>query len=496
MSTKRTWIVTLLLALVLPILAACGGGSGETTGSAGASAGTTTSAPATESSAAASPMASMEASAMASMEASPMASMEASGSASAAGSAAASSASGTGGQAAGAIDFSKVQIEDGATLRVASWGDPSEQAINQQSFERFKAIFPNVTIQYEPSPDQYQTKIQADFAGGTNADVMYVDTALMNALAPNDLLLDLKPTMDELGVQQDDYVGRLTEIFVRDGKVFGLPKDQGALALFVRNDLAEKAGVDPASIKTWDDWKTAAQKMTADGVFGQCTSFDPQRIGALMLQNGATVVQDNKANFADPKAVEAVQFWYDMVQQKHATLPREVGADWCGQALGQGKTAMAVEGGWMLPYLEKDFADVEYTALAIPTPPNGQQASLVFTNAWGAAANTKFPKAAAALAIFLTSAQNQKPIMETGFALPTVETLLEDPYFEQNPNAKVLAEAGTYGTPAFLVFGQNKQDDVIKPVNTALEGVWTGGGDIQQALEAANQEAQTVLDAQ
>jgi ABC-type glycerol-3-phosphate transport system substrate-binding protein len=74
--------------------------------------------------------------------------------------------------------------------------------------------------------------------------------------------------------------------------------------------------------------------------------------------------------------------------------------------------------------------------------------------------------------------------------------LLEDPYFEQNPNAKVLAEAGTYGTPAFLVFGQNKQDDVIKPVNTALEGVWTGGGDIQQALEAANQEAQTVLDAQ
>jgi hypothetical protein len=46
------------------------------------------------------------------------------------------------------------------------------------------------------------------------------------------------------------------------------------------------------------------------------------------------------------------------------------------------------------------------------------------------------------------------------------------------------------------VFGENKQDDVIKPVNTALEGIWTGGGDIQQALEAANQEAQAVLDAQ
>jgi hypothetical protein len=38
---------------------------------------------------------------------------------------------------------------------------------------------------------------------------MYIDTALMNALAPNDLLLDLKPTMDELGVRQEDYVGRL-----------------------------------------------------------------------------------------------------------------------------------------------------------------------------------------------------------------------------------------------------------------------------------------------
>jgi multiple sugar transport system substrate-binding protein len=128
-----------------------------------------------------------------------------------------------------------------------------------------------------------------------------------------------------------------TEIFVRDGKVYGLPKDQGALALFVRNDLAEKAGIDPASIKTWDDWKSAAEKMTADGVFGQCTSFDPQRVGALMLQNGATVVQDNKANFADPKAVEATQFWYDMAptETRNAAARSRRGLVWSG--IGQGQ---------------------------------------------------------------------------------------------------------------------------------------------------------------
>jgi len=472
--TKR--ITGLLLALLLPILAACGGGSGASP------------------SGAEQPDASPSA-AQSSEAASPSSSASGGGS-SASPSSSASGGGSTSGTTAGSVDFSKLQVEDGATLRVTSWGEPSEQKINQDSFARFNQIFPNVTIEYEPVPQDYQTRVKADFAAQTNADVMYIDSSLMTALAPNDQLLDLTQYAQQAGVNQDDYLGQLAAIFVQDNKLYGLPKDQGALVLFVRNDLAQKAGVDPASLKTWDDWRNAAQKMTADGVFGQCSSTEWQRIGALWLQQGVQAVQDGKVNLTDPKIIEATNFWTDMYKNKIATLPKEVGADWCGQAFGQGKVAMVMEGGWMIPAMQQDFADVQYTAIPIPTPPNGKQASLVYTNAWGAAANTKFPNAAAALAMYLTSAENQKPIMETGFALPTVASLLEDPYFEQNPNSRVVAEAGEYGTPANLALGSPETyDDVAKAINTqGIEPVFLGSGDVEQGLQAAQQEAQTVVD--
>ncbi|WP_081752944.1 ABC transporter substrate-binding protein [Kallotenue papyrolyticum] len=485
MTHPRVRVLTLLLALLLPLLAACGGG-GQTSASPS---------PAAEASPA--PAASPEASPEALPEASPEVSPAAQASPQTSPAAVASpEATPAAGGALQQIDWSKIQVEDGATLRVTSWGDPSEQEINQQSFERFKKIFPNVTIQYEPVPQDYQTRVKADFAAGTNADVMYIDAALMTALGLNGQLLDLRPYMEQVGVSLDDYLGELAQIFVDGDKVYGLPKDQGALVLFVRNDLAEKAGIDPQSIKTWDDWKNAAQKMTADGNFGQCLSAEWQRVGALWEQTGVEYVQDGKINLTDPKIVAATQFWVDFYRNKTGTLPAEVGAQWCGQAFGQGKTAMAMEGGWMLPYLAKDFPEVEFTAIQIPTPADGQPGSLVYTNAWGAAANTKYPNAAAALALYLTSAENQKPIMETGFALPTVKALLDDPYFDQNPNAKVVAEAAGYAQPANLAFGDpTVYDDVINAINTqGIEPIFLGQADVQQALQQAQDAAQSVLD--
>jgi multiple sugar transport system substrate-binding protein len=470
MSTKRIYLVALLLALVLPILAACGGGSGTDTAS------TTTG---TNNSPAAS--------------ASPAAS-------GASGASPAATTAGTtqGGTAGAKTDWSKIQVEEGATLRVSTWGNAGEQKVNQDSFARFNQVFPNVKVEYEPIAENFQTTMKADFAAGTNPDVLYIDTSLMTALAPNEQLLDLKPVMDQTGVKLDDYIGQLSEIFIEDDKVYALPKDFGALALFFNDELAQKAGVDPKSVKTWDDWKAAAQKLTTNGVIGQCVAFEVQRLGALMLQKGVQPVQDGKANLTDPKAAEALQFWADLYKNKQATTAKEIGAGWCGEALAQGKVGMALEGGWVAPFMATEYPDIKYTAIPIPTPPDGKQASLVFTNGWGAAASTKYPQAAAALVLYLTSPENQKPIMETGFALPTVKSLLNDPYFQSHPNEKVLAEAGEYGSLAVSVYGGAEVlDDVVKKIDsTAIEPVFLAGTDPKTALEQANPEVQSILDSQ
>ncbi len=468
MRQRRSIGMILMLVLLLPIIVACGGGTT-----------TTTTEPAAVPTTAAEPTTAMEATEMPMDE----------------------TAASTSAGAASTLDLTALQPEEGATLVVTTWGDPAEQKINQDSFDRFTQQFPGVTITYQPAPSDFQTKLKADAAGSTLADVFYLDSSLMTAFAPNSILLDLTPSMETVGVNQGDYAGQLASIFVDQGKIYGLPKDQGALALFVNNAIAEQAGVDPASIKTWDDWQAAAEKMSSgDGnarVYGQCSSTDIQRLGAMMIENGVKPVTDTKANFNDPKAVEAVEFFYGLFRDKHAVIPGDIGSGWCGEAFGKGQVAMALEGGWMISSMASTYPDIEYTAIPLPTPAGGTQASLVFTNGWAAKADTQYPKAAAALVLYLTSAANQKPILETGFALPTVNSLLTDPYFDKNPNAKVLAEAGAYGTPADFAFGgPAKKDDVIKAVNTALERIWLGQGDVQSNLDQAVQEADQILSAQ
>jgi len=526
----------MMVALLLPLIAACGGNSTQnspTSGAATSSSAATTAPAATAAAPAATVPAVAEATTAAAMTMAPadtattsaavtmapmetttasaavtMAPMEtttaSAGATTAAGDTATAGAGATtaaGGATTGGPDLSKIKIEDGATLTVSSWGDPAEQKVNQDSFDRFTKLYPNVKIVYQPSPNDYGTKMKADAAGGTLADVFYVDASLMTAFAPNGVLLDLKPFMEQTGVKQGDYIGQLADQFVGDGKVYGLPKDFGSLALYINNDMAQKAGIDPASIKTWDDWKNAAAKMSSgEGntrVYGQCSSSDVERIGALALQNGGTFVENKKSTFTNDKVYQAYEFFYDMKKNNNAALPSDVAAGWCGEAFAKKNVAMILEGGWAAPFLadpKNGATDLKYTVIPIPLPPNGKQADLVFTNAWGASAKSKYPNAAAALVLFLTSAQNQQPITATGFALPTVKSLLNDPYFTQNPNAKVLVEAGTYGTPSNAVFGgPSKTDDVKKPLNQAGERIWLGQGDVKTNLEQAAQEADPIL---
>src|SRR5690349_6703684 len=160
-SPKRLSALMLMLALVVPMLAACGSSSGQAA---------PTAAPGAGAAATAVPTTSTAPTFMAEQPTT-------------AAGGAATAAPATGGQAqvatAGASgDLTKIQVEDGATLRVSSWGDPSEQKVNTDSFARFNKIFPNVKIQYEPQPADFQTKMKADFAGNTEPDVFYIDSSL------------------------------------------------------------------------------------------------------------------------------------------------------------------------------------------------------------------------------------------------------------------------------------------------------------------------------
>ncbi len=120
--------------------------------------------------------------------------------------------------------------------------------------------------------------------------------------------------------------------------------------------------------------------------------------------------------------------------------------------------------------------------------PKGQ-ADIIFTNGIGVNAATKFPKAAAALAMYLTGAENQGEIVKTGFAYsthPDQASLISD------PNDKAISTGGTWEMTKVAYYGPNtgKVNDAISKM---LERIFLGDQTVDESITQAQTDATTAL---
>ncbi|RWP94310.1 ABC transporter substrate-binding protein [Mesorhizobium sp.] len=135
------------------------------------------------------------------------------------------------------------------------------------TIEGFNKQFPDikVTVQDLGNQPTYDKSIAGCAAGGEGLpDIVTIE----NGEAENywnqfpDCFVDLHT----LGYTAEDQAKfpdfKRTELEVED-KAYAMPWDSGPVAMYYRRDFYEKAGVDPASIKTWDDFIAAGKKIQA-----------------------------------------------------------------------------------------------------------------------------------------------------------------------------------------------------------------------------------------
>jgi multiple sugar transport system substrate-binding protein len=388
-----------------------------------------------------------------------------------------------------------IEVEDGATIVFSGWGDDTEQQIYRDSIERFNALYPDVTVDYQPIPADFQTKLKAAMAGGTAPDVFYVDDQLMTAFGPTGQLLPLDDYMAEAGVSRDDFIPALLSIFTLDGQTYALPKDWGTLGLVYLPEAFADAGIDePTADWTWDDLKTAADAIATQGTYaGFCQGADWARFAPFAFgAGGAYASEDFTTAMVDtPEVIEAANFIATMKEDGSLVTAADVGAGWCGEAIGKKLVAMTYEGGWMVNYMRTDFADVEWAAVPLPTGPQGK-ADVIFTNGIGVNAATQYPRAAAAFAIFLTGRENQGEIVETGFAYSTHPDQID---MVVDPNDAAIAQGGTFDLTRVAYWGPNT-GKVNDAVSKALERIYLGDQTVDEAFAQAQEEVQAALDGQ
>ncbi|HEX7735895.1 MAG TPA: sugar ABC transporter substrate-binding protein [Ktedonobacteraceae bacterium] len=385
------------------------------------------------------------------------------------------------------------------TLTVSGWtSSPAEDALVQKNLQNFEALHPNIKLIWSPITGDYPTKMRANVASNTVPDVFYLQPAMSSEYISAGKLLNLSPYMGKAGVKAEDYYSSLISPFTcTSGQVYGLPKDWNSLGVYYNKSMFQQAGLTaPSASWTWNDFQTDATKLTktANGkaVYGAVLSADLSRWGAILLQNGGSVLNKagTQAAFNTAAGVQALDYYASFFKNKSGALPTTVGASWNGDAFGQQRAAMVLEGGWLTPYMTSTYPSVQYGIAPLPTGPNGTRADLSYTNAWSASAATKHPEAAWEFIQYMTGSTVQESQLNAGFALPTLKSLANAQYFAAHPDFKVLFDAGIYSYADYY----GPQDSAIHTdLSNAIQSVLLGKSDSQTALNNAATQINTQL---
>ena len=232
------------------------------------------------------------------------------------------------------------------TLTYTNNSTGSDKAVQESLITEFAKTNPNIIVNYTPIPADswggYFDKVATLIAGGTPPDVSRIAIEGAQHFASRDLSLPLDSFIsnepDKLGEYYADVYKPVIDVFVTNGKTYGLPFAANTEVMFYNKKMFQDAGVPlPTEMWTKDQFIDAAQKLTK-----RSGSGDPQVYGfgfpiayfngaiPFIFSNGSNLLTDDltKSQANDPKVVEAITLMRDMVWDlKVAPKPTTNGND-------------------------------------------------------------------------------------------------------------------------------------------------------------------------
>jgi multiple sugar transport system substrate-binding protein len=281
------------------------------------------------------------------------------------------------------------------TLRFTYWGSDMEKAAIEQMVTAFEKANPDVDVEPIQIPyEEYIAQVTAMMQSGQSPDVGYLPGLQAPLWAEEGKLLDLTDL-----IQNDPSLSTTllaSRYYYAPGKVAGINTAVEATLLFYNKTLFDEAGVsyppsDPTQAWTWDEFVTAAQKLTSDGNSkhpGE-DGFDPNKISTygvafdktfegwtfypFIFSNGGQMVNEDGTRLLldSPEATEAMQKLADLMWVQHVTPTPAQDQSLPGYVtmLQTGNLAMHISGHWSL----LDYASVKDLKFGVAVLPKLKQ---------------------------------------------------------------------------------------------------------------------------
>ncbi|MGE5377705.1 MAG: extracellular solute-binding protein [Bacteroidota bacterium] len=276
-------------------------------------------------------------------------------------------------------------------------------------------------------------------AGGGGYDIVFMPSADAPKLAAGDWFEPINDMMPDS--ERANWLESVVKFYTFDGNLLAMPWYSGGAHMAYNKDILAAAGVDPASIVTWDDFmnacKTIAEAKAADYCFTPSAKHPGDfyynsgtmifsRGGQFFDETGAPVFQNGTA------ALDTFQMLADGVQKGYFNKAGTAMDDYETLiAFGTGKTAFLLDSTWAATQANrnKDLSTIVDKVGYILVPGSGdvRSNSFLYAGGLGVLKSSEHKEEAKKFIAYLTGEAAQKDHAIKGANMPTRVALFSDP---------------------------------------------------------------------
>lgn len=381
-------------------------------------------------------------------------------------------------------------------LRVLNWGNTEEEKIANEAIARFNENNPDVEVKQTCVPvtswsDFIQKWITMSTSGEAQ-DVINIGLEAVHMAVSNDLLMPLDEIVSgdqELSKVKEEYAPVLLDGFSVDDNLYGLPNGSQTMVMYYNKTMFDEAGLEyPKDGWTWDEFYEDAKKLTkSDGsVYGYGLSSSYFQLTPWWSTNSTALVDENQnPALNSKKMVESVEFLDKLVKEK--VTPDPISSD-VYTMFSSKQLAMVGAGRWVLnTWQDAGLTNADFDCVQWPV--NEKEGSVFGGAAWCISKNTENKELSIELLKSLVSEETLKAVAAGGQQVPPTESLATDTEIMGTTpdNIEGIWKAVTVASPvaAPTYFGDLEQTTL-----RCMEEVFSGGKDVQQALDDAQKEVE------
>ena len=388
------------------------------------------------------------------------------------------------------------------TLRLMNWDTEQEAKPTKELIESFMEENPNIIVQFEPTTQDYNTKLRTAIAAGNPPDVMNMDQWVTYYPMEPIAFEPLDDYLEKYDVDLDMYASSILQFWNYNGKQYGLPNDINGTAIYYNKKLFDEANLPyPEAGWTYDDMKELAQKLTkgscANKVYGVFIPTDWSGwFEPLLWGLGGRVINDDleyQNVLNSEETINAVDwitsFYREGLSPDSNTLKSMGGAI---QMLKTGRVAMVLAGHFEINGLKstEGFDLDSIGTVEFPTGPTGIKPACIFTSGYHISKDSSHKDEAFKLLMKIVGEEGQQLRAEYGHGQPAIPEIADRLTFSDDvlrlmqPFKDMWFKDG-YTLNKMTMYYSPQFTDIETALITAIDKIILGEATPKEALDEA-----------